>query len=110
MRREPLKIRVALTVAVTALIHAGVVLGWLNLSPEQEKAIAMAVDVVAGLIIVLWVRPDVTPVLDPRDGAGRPLTPDDGRAGATRMEPPERRATSTKPGTACENAPRDEED
>ncbi len=87
MRREPLKIRAAITVAVAAVVHAGVVLGWLNLSPEQEKAIAVAVDVVAGLVLVLWVRPDVTPVSDPRDGAGRALTPDEGRGGARRIDP-----------------------
>ncbi len=87
MRREPLKVRAAVTVAVAAVIHAGVVLGWLNLSPEQEKAIAVAVDVMAGLVLVLWVRPDVTPVSDPRDGAGRPLAPDEGRVTSASSAP-----------------------
>jgi hypothetical protein len=63
--REPLVIRTAIVAAVTALIHALVVLGVLPLDADQEAAVAGAVDLVGTAIAVLWSRQAVTPVADP---------------------------------------------
>jgi hypothetical protein len=62
MKREPLAVRAALVAAVAAVLHAVVVLGLLDLSPDAEKAVVAAVDLVAGLVVVLLVRPKVTPL------------------------------------------------
>lgn len=56
--REPVVVRAAATVAVTALVHLAVVLGWLSV--DAEKAVTSAVDALGALVLVLLVRPAVT--------------------------------------------------
>lgn len=65
MTREPLAIVTAVTAAVAALINVAVLFGW-DLTADQVTAINTAVGMVAALIVVLVVRPKVTPVDDPR--------------------------------------------
>lgn len=65
MNREPLAIVTAITAAVAALINVAVLFGW-NLSADQVTAINTAVGMVAALVVVLLVRPKVTPVADPQ--------------------------------------------
>ena len=48
--REPLAIRAAIVAAITAVVHAAVVMGWLGISPEQEGAIAGVVDLVGTVV------------------------------------------------------------
>ena len=71
MDREPLAITTAVVAAVGGLINVAVLFGW-NLTPEQVTAINTAVGLVAALVVVLVVRPKVTPVTDPQlnEGAG----------------------------------------
>jgi hypothetical protein len=59
--REPLVIRTAIVAAVTALIHALVVLGVLPFDPDQEGAVATAVDLLGTAVAVVWSRGAVTP-------------------------------------------------
>jgi hypothetical protein len=77
MSREPLAVRTAAVAVVAALVHVLVVLGVLDLNDAAEKAITAVVDAVAGFLIVLLVRPKVTPVSDPRKD-GKALVPADG--------------------------------
>ncbi len=73
--REPLAITTAVVAAVGGLINVAVLFGW-NLTPEQVTAINTAVGLVAALVVVLVVRPKVTPVADPQlnEGAGNVRT------------------------------------
>jgi len=48
----------ALTAAVTGVLNALVLLGWLNLSTEQITGITVAITVV-GSAIHAWLNPDV---------------------------------------------------
>ena len=65
-QREPLVIRAAIVAALTALLHVLVVLGALPVDPEQEAALAGAVDLLGTVVLVVWTRGKVTPVADPR--------------------------------------------
>ena len=67
--REPLAITTAVVAAVGGLINVAVLFGW-NLTPEQVTAINTAVGLVAALVVVLVVRPKVTPVTDPQLNEG----------------------------------------
>ena len=70
MTREPLAVKAAVLAAVAAVINAAVLFG-LDLSAEQVTAVNTAVAAVATVVMVVWVRPDVTPVADPRiEGLG----------------------------------------
>lgn len=66
LKREPLIVRAALVAAVTGVLHVLVVLGALPIDPEQEAAIAGAVDLLGTAVLVVWTRGAVTPVADPR--------------------------------------------
>lgn len=68
---EPLVVRAAIVAAVTATIHAAVVLGILDLSPEQESAIGTAIDLAGAAVAVVVGRAAVSPVLkhEPRHSA-----------------------------------------
>ena len=76
MTREPLAIRAAVVAAVTALVHLTVIAGWWAISADVEGQVALVVDLVGTAALVVWTRGKVTPVADPRDADGRPLTPD----------------------------------
>lgn len=65
LTREPLVIRGAIVAAITALIHALIVLGALPIAPDAEHAIAGAIDLIGTAVLVIWTRGKVTPVADP---------------------------------------------
>ncbi|MCZ9884631.1 hypothetical protein [Arthrobacter sp. B2a2-09] len=65
LTREPLLVRGAIVAAVTALLHALVVLGVFPIAQEAETAIGGAVDLVGTAVLVVWSRGKVTPVADP---------------------------------------------
>ena len=77
MSREPLVIRGAIVSAAAALLHVLVITGALGITPDAERAIAVAVDMIGTAILVIWTRGSVTPVDDPRDDNGDPLVPVD---------------------------------
>jgi uncharacterized membrane protein len=60
--REPLVIRTAIVAAVTGLLHALVVLGYVPIDADQEQAVASAVDLLGTAVAVVWSRAAVTPV------------------------------------------------
>jgi hypothetical protein len=76
--REPLAMRTFIVAAIAAVVNLAVAFGW-DLSVEQVGAINAAVLAVSAAIVVVWTRGAVTPVDDPRDADGQPLTaaPDD---------------------------------
>ena len=49
----------------------------LPLSDEQQKALIALAGVLAPVAAAVWARGQVTPVADPRDDDGQPLTPAD---------------------------------
>lgn len=61
LANEPVVIRAAIVAAVTAIVHVGVVLGLLDLTPEQEDVIGTAVDLAGAAIAVVWSRQGVSP-------------------------------------------------
>lgn len=65
LTREPLAIRGAIVAAVTAILHALIVLGVLPVAPDAEHAIAGAIDLLGTAVLVVWTRGKVTPVDDP---------------------------------------------
>ena len=70
MNREPLAIKAAVLAAVAGVLNVIVLFG-LDLSVEQITGINTAVGALATLVMVLWVRPSVTPVNDPKlEGEG----------------------------------------
>jgi hypothetical protein len=60
-RLEPLAVRAAITVAVTAILHALVALGVIGLTEAQQDAIVAALDTAGALFLVVWARGAVTP-------------------------------------------------
>lgn len=72
--REPLAVRAAVVAAIAALINVAVAFGW-DLSVDQVGALNAAIGLVATAVVVVWSRGTVTPVADPRDDNGEPLTP-----------------------------------
>lgn len=74
MTREPLAIRGALVALVAAIINLVVAFG-VALNAEQVGAINAVVGLAATAVVVVWSRGTVTPVNDPRDADGEPLTP-----------------------------------
>lgn len=61
LSREPLAIRAAITVAVTAVLHMLVVLGFIGIDADQEASVAAAVDMVGALVLTIWGRSAVSP-------------------------------------------------
>lgn len=66
MNREPLLVRTAIVAAVTAVVHALVVLGLLHLDAAAESAIGGALDLVGVAVAAVWSRSAVTPVAAPQ--------------------------------------------
>lgn len=60
-QREPLLIRAAVTAAVAAVVHVGVVLGILPISEDAEAGVATAVDAVGLVVLLVWARPALVP-------------------------------------------------
>jgi len=73
--REPLAIRAAIVAAVANLLPLAISLGWLHLTTEQLAYVLGSVNTLSAAVIVVWSRGKVTPVDDPRDVNGAPLTP-----------------------------------
>lgn len=71
LTREPLVVRGAIVAAVTAIIHALIVLGVLHIDADAEHAISGAVDLIGTAVLVAWTRGKVTPVEDPNLPAHR---------------------------------------
>lgn len=71
LERNPLALRSAATAAVGAIVALlGIFFDWFT--PEVSAAVIATGASVAALIVV-FVRPDVTPVADPRDSDGNAL-------------------------------------
>jgi len=77
MNREPLAVRGAVIAVVSAGVQMLVAFG-VPLTGEQEGALLAFVNVASILAVIVWTRGAVTPVTDPRDDYGDPLTPDSG--------------------------------
>lgn len=75
MKREVLFNTAAITAVVSALLVLLVSLG-LPVSPGQSEAIIGFVTVIAPFVVAAVARKFVTPVSDPKDNDGNPLTPE----------------------------------
>jgi len=64
---EPVLIRTAVVAAVTALVHACVLLGYLPFTPESEQAVANVIDLAGTAIAAIWARNAVVPVVKLED-------------------------------------------
>lgn len=73
--REPLAIRGAVVIAITAALEFLIAAGVITLSAEAKDALMIAVGALGTAILVLWTRGKVTPVADPHDDQGRELAP-----------------------------------
>jgi hypothetical protein len=74
--REPLAIRAAILAVLAGVTNVIVVRVW-DLTPEEIAQINTAVAGLATLLMVLWVRPSVTPVNDPHiEGEGEYAPPE----------------------------------
>lgn len=59
---EPVLVRTAITAALTAVLHAGVVLGWVPITEDAESAVAGAIDLCGVAVAAVWSRQGVVPV------------------------------------------------
>lgn len=73
--REPLAVRGAVVMAVEAILHLAVLLGWAPLTGEQEAQAMLVIGLVGTAVVVVWSRGRVTPVAAPRAADGTPLVP-----------------------------------
>lgn len=76
MRREPL-LRKATWTGLAAAVFAVLVLVGKPVSPEWQAGILGLIGAVLPVVAALLARSDVTPLSDPRDNDGNPLTPDE---------------------------------
>ena len=74
MTNEPVFTAGAIVAAIGALLAALVSLGVIHLSPEQQTAILTAAAAILPLAAALWARQQVTPLTQPRDTDGTPLS------------------------------------
>lgn len=78
MTREPLAVAGAVVTLLQAALTTIVLMGWWELSAEQAAAWTGLIALAGTTAVVVWTRGKVTPVADPRDANGLPLTaPDD---------------------------------
>jgi len=77
LAREVLAKRVAVVAAVTAALHLVIGPHWLTIAQSDAviSQVTAGIDLLGVLVAVLYARPAVTPVTDPRDNAGNPLVP-----------------------------------
>lgn len=75
MNREPLFNTAAIVAVVSAALALLVSFG-LGIDPAQVQAILTFVGVIAPFVVAYLARKKVTPLSDPRDADGNPLTPD----------------------------------
>lgn len=76
MNREPVT-REAIIAGAIALIAQGLVVWKAPLTGEQIAWVNAILNLAALAWTVLRARPQVTPLSDPRDQQGRPLTPEE---------------------------------
>jgi len=81
LRREPVAIAGSIVGLIMALIMWLITMGYLNWTPEQitatEQLIAIAIPLILSAVGILWTRWQTTPMVDPRDDDGMPLTRSD---------------------------------
>ena len=75
MNREPLLRKSTWTALAGAVFVLAVLIGK-PVSAEWQAAIIGLIGACLPIAAALWARGDVTPLSDPRDNAGQPLTPD----------------------------------
>ena len=73
MDRQPLTKIGAMVGAVMAVLQLLVVLGWVELTPEQLAAVLVALTAAGTAATVILGMKEVTPVSDPRDNDGNQL-------------------------------------
>jgi hypothetical protein len=76
LKREPLAIRTGIVALIAAALHLGVLLNVVPIDQDTEKALVALIDAGAALIVILTVRPKVTPLVDPRSSTGDRLVPE----------------------------------
>ena len=69
-RPEPAAIAAALKEAISALIKVIVVFGIVQMTTEQFGVLMIAVDALLAVVMVLFLRPQITPVASPQVPAG----------------------------------------
>lgn len=74
MNREPVAIANAVAALITAIAPLGQLFGWWELSADQLAGIIVAVGAIGTFAATLFSRNSVTPISDPRDNEGNPLT------------------------------------
>lgn len=77
MTREPVIIANSIAALVSALIVAAVALGYLDWDETQQAAVMAVVVAAVNVVAGLWARGQVTPLTQPRDADGAPLTRQD---------------------------------
>lgn len=75
MKREPIAIINAIVTAIQVLISLLLAFGIAEFSKEQTASVTSAVIAWGGLLGTFLGRNLVTPVADPKDNDGKPLTP-----------------------------------
>jgi len=73
LAREPVAVTNAILGILQALLAVLVAFGVLQFSPEQTAAVMGLAAAVFVLVNILIVRPQVTPLIDPRDDEGQSL-------------------------------------
>lgn len=77
MNREPLTVAGAVVLLLQATLTTVVLMGWWDLTDEQTAAWMGLIALAGTTSVVVLTRGKVTPVADPRDDQGHPLTPDE---------------------------------
>ena len=73
--REPLAIRGAIVAALVAVVQVAIAFG-APISADQFAVLSVAINAAATAVGVVWSRGAVTPVADPHNDQGQPLTPE----------------------------------
>lgn len=71
--REPLAIRASIVWAFSLILSGLVVAG--AIPQEWSDGALLVINGVSVIVTVAWSRGAITPVADPRDNQGNPLTP-----------------------------------
>lgn len=86
-RPQPVVVAGAISAAIPTIVGLLVALRIIDLTPEGAEGLSAAgqsiigtlvtlLNLVVGAVAILRARDKVTPLADPRDAAGQPLTPD----------------------------------
>lgn len=74
MSTEPVVLINSIIAVITAIIAALVTGGVLHVTPDQQQQIVGIVVAIGALVATFWSRSQVTPVANPKDDKGNPLT------------------------------------